>query len=270
MKFMVSCRHPLTLLKEVNEIKVDYKDIDRIRDFVTEDWTSSADIVVYLPKSEIINWDILNTYKDLLHIIIAVEDTQDIITAKEKDFSVFWSYPASSYWELRGLLDLGVDQVLIDAPLYFDLPKVKRICGDVELRLQVNKCMNGYMKRRDGVCGTYVRPEDIEEYSKYVEHFEFDTDDLGHEKTLWNIYTKQKTWPGNLNLLLTYLNKNVDNRGFELIPNDDNDPKYFAHRRLRCAQRCQQDNRCNFCNIMFDLINSIDKNNEYLKKKLSE
>jgi len=103
----------------------------------------------------------------------------------------------------------------------------------------VNKCMNGYMKRRDGVCGPYIRPEDIDTYAEFIEHFEFDADNsLQKEHTLYHVYAENKNWPGNLNLLLTYLNMDVDNRGFEVIPVEEGDTKIFAHRRVNCGQRC--------------------------------
>ena len=260
---MVSCRQPLTLLKQVEEIRVNYQDIDRIRDFITKEWTCTADIVIYLPKEQMINWDVFAPYKDLLKITIAVEDTSMIEEAASRGYKVFWSYPASTFWELKGLLDLGVNQVLLDAPIYFSLNKVRHICGDnVELRINVNQCMNGYMKRKDGVCGTYVRPEDVDEYAKYIQHMEFSSDSLKQEQTLYHIYAENKHWPGNLNLLLTYLNEDVDNRGFEILPTDDNDTKFFAHRRMNCGQKCLEDGRCNMCYSVFRLINNIDKHSD--------
>ena len=269
---MMSCRQPLVFLKEAQEIRVNYSDIERLADFVTDDWTCEADIVIYLPKDQIIDWDQINIYKNILHIIIATETTSQIKVAHEYGYEAFWSYPASSYWELRGLLDLDVDQVLLDAPLYFDLPKVKSICGPVEIRLVVNKCYNGYMPRKDGICGTYVRPEDIEAYSAYVDHFEFDSDNnIKKEHTLYEIYVKDKAWSGNLNILLTNLQVDVDNRGFEVIPYEDNqDEKFFAHRRMTCGQKCQSVSRCFFCQNMFKLINDLQDyaEKEKLKKEI--
>jgi len=138
------------------------------------------------------------------------------------------------------LLDLGVDQVLLDAPICFDLPKVRNICGsEIGLRMVVNKCFNGYMFRENGICGTYVRPEDIEVYSAYINHFEFDSNDsIKKEYALYRIYVEDKAWPGNLNTLLTNFGVDVDNRGFEVIPYENNDEKFFAHRRMTCGQRC--------------------------------
>ena len=267
MKFMISSRHPLGVLKNASEIRVNYSDIERIRDLVTEDWTCTADINIYIPRDQEIDWAELDTYKNLLKLIIAAEDASLIVEAKNKGYRAFWAFPASSYWELRGLLDLGVDEVLLDAPLYFDIPKVKNLCGDVEIRLQVNKCMNGYMKRKNGICGTYVRPEDVSIYEQYVDHMEFDADNsLEKEYTLLKVYQEQKNWPGNLNLLLTYLGVNVDNRGFDIIPNELELDHNFARRRIRCGQRCQSDPyRCHFCEETFKFINTLDADNDKIK-----
>lgn len=273
MKYMVSCRQSLAFLKQATEIRVDYKDINRLQDFVTDEWVCQADIVLYIPKDQLIDWNSFSIYKDVLNIIIAVEDTDLINEAHKFGYKSFWSYPATTYWELRGLLDLGVDQVLLDAPLYFNLINVKNLCGDVEIRLVANKCINGYMKRKNGICGTYIRPEDIPVYEEYVSHIEFDTDDLQKERVLLKIYSEQKYWPGNLNFLLTYLGEDIDNRGLSAIPLEDGmeDEFYFAHRRIRCGQRCQENpSKCNFCPNVFKLINTIDKNKEWILSQVSE
>ena len=271
MKFMVSCRQSLAFLKKASEIKVDYNDIERLRDFITDDWKCEADIIVYISKNQIIDFNQIDIYKDLLSITIALEDAFMIPQIKEKGYPVFWSYPASSFWELNGLLELGVDQILIDAPIFFDLHTVKDLCKDVELRAIVNRCVNQYMPRKNGICGAYIRPEDIETYSDYIQHFEFDVNnDLERERTLYHIYAENKYWPGNLNLLLTGLNENVDNRGFEAVYNDQEDKHYFAHRRIKCGQRCQSKKNCDFCQIYFNLINNIDRNSDKIIKKLDE
>ena len=259
---MISCRQPLVFLQEATELRVNYDDIERLRDFVTEEWTCEADVVIYLPRDQLIDWETINSYKNILNITIAVEDTSQIIETQNLGYKAFWAYPVSTEWELQSLLGLGVSQVLLDAPLYFNLDKVKYLCGEnVELRLVVNKCYNSHLPHENGICGTYVRPEDIEFYSKYIDHFEFDADNsLKKEHTLYNIYTKDKQWPGNLNILLTNFNVDVDNRGFELL--DEYDEKLFARRRIRCKQECQGVSHCNFCPQSVELINAIQQKAE--------
>lgn len=269
MKFMISSRHPLELLKQAEEIRVNYIDKERLKDFVSPQWTCAAEINLYVPQNQLIDWSMLDMYKGTLNIVLAVEDASQIENAKQNGYKVFWSYPASSFWELRGLIDLGVDEVLLDAPLYFDLPRVKSICGEKEIRLQVNKCINGYMKRKNGICGTYVRPEDVEVYEQYVTHMEFDAESLTQERTLYKIYKEQKHWPGNLNMLLTYLGMSVDNRGFEIIPTVGDNPKSFARRRISCEQKCQRNpSQCNFCEETFKFIRTLDLKNEEIKQMI--
>lgn len=262
MKYMISCRHTLVELEQCDEIRVDYKDIARLADFITDKWKCEKDIYIYIPKDQLVDWDNIGRYAELLSIYIAVEETAMIEEAHMRGFKTFWSYPATSFWELRGLLDLGVCQVLLDAPLYFDIPKVKEVCGDVEIRLVVNRCVNSYMKRTNGICGTYVRPEDVYIYEPYVSHMEFDTgDDLRKEMTLLRIYKKDGHWPGNLNLLLTDLGENVDNRGFD---------EGFGEHRLDCRQTCQRNNSCHYCRSVFLFITTTLKHKDELIEQLRE
>ena len=261
--FMISSRHPLTILQKAAEIRVNSNDIARLADLISE--KSNAAIVFYVPIGETIDWAKLNNYKELLNITIATEDFTQLKEIQEQGYKTYWAYPISTYWDLRSILKFNVSQIIINAPLFFELPEVKKISGNVELRATVNKCFNNLTKQETGICGTYIRPEDIDIYSQYISHFEFDTDSLEKELTLYRIYTQQKTWPGNLNLLLEDLNYSIDNRGFSALPGKDK--HYFANRRINCGQRCQKNpNSCTFCTTVFNLITSIDRNAAYYDK----
>ena len=267
---MISCRHPISELQKASEIRVDYKDLAILSYLVTDEWTCTADIVIYIPSNQMVEWERIDTYKETLNIIIAAENTDIMVEAQSHGYHSFWSYPVSSFWELNSLLSMGVSQVLLDAPLYFDLYKVKTICGDdVEIRLCANACMNTHLPHEDGICGPYIRPEDIDAYADYVDHIEFETVVLSQELTLVNIYQNKKEWPGNLNILLNRLHANIDNRGLDNLFNDDGDDKFFAHRRMNCGQVCQENpNRCHFCTNAFSLVNTIRNNQETLQAQL--
>ena len=252
-----------------------YSDIARLADLCGDDWDHMANVVLYIPndiKTEDIAWEAIHPYDEVMNITVAIENANAIPIVQEQGYPVYWAFPATSYWELRGLLALGVAQILVDAPLFFDLPKVKSICGSVKLRVVVNKCYNNYMPRLNGICGTYVRPEDVDYYSTYVDHMEFDTDnDLKKERILWKIYSEDKNWPGNLNLLLSGLGANIDNRGLNALPTiADEKPTTFAEMRIGCGQRCQSTQNCHFCESIFRLVNTIDKNKDWLKVQLDE
>ena len=153
---------------------------------------------------------------------------------------------------------MGVSQVLVDGPMFFSIKDIKNRAPEVEIRMVANDCYNNYIPRDNGIVGTYVRPEDVEYYSKYISHMEFRTNDLEKERTLVKIY-KRGYWPGNLNLLLNKLNYDIDNRGFD---------EQFAERRINCHQKCQE-GRCHYCDIIFSLITNIDRNQDWLREQLS-
>lgn len=113
-----------------------------------------------------------------------------------------------------------------------------------------NLAYDAYIPRETGVNGFYIRPEDIKTYEQYVSSIEFITDELSKEATLLHVYTENKTWPGNLKLLITNLNSNVDNRG---IPDD------FGEARLNCQQKCVKNGSCHFCDTAMLFSNRIAK-----------
>lgn len=262
MKYMQSCRQTLVQLSTADEIRMDYKDIDRIRDFVTETWTCPVDVVIYIPKEEqnAVNWDVLKSYQGVLSIVIALEDAYFAPKVLEQGFPWFWSYPVSTFWELRGILDLGVCQVLIDAPIFFELPQVYEWCEeyDVEIRVIANQVYNKYMPRdkKQGIFGVYIRPEDIPYYEPYVRHIEFETNGLKQERTYINIYKKDTIWPGSLKLLFPKIDYDVINGAFE---------PGFGRRRLTCRQRCQSTGRCQYCKIQAKLLKAIEDNYDLVK-----
>lgn len=261
MKYMMSCRQTLVQLHNADEIRMDYKDLDRIRDFVTEDWTCPADIVIYITKEEqeTVDWEILKSYQEILSITIAIEDTYYSPTVIKNGFKWFWSYPISTFWELQGVLDLGVSQVLIDAPIFFELPTVFEWCKEkqVEIRVIANQVYNKYMLRNPlkAICGVFIRPEDIPYYEPYIQHIEFESDGLKQERTFIKIYKHDQVWPGSLQLLFPKIGYDVINSAFE---------PGFGRRRLSCRQRCQSTGRCRYCQIQARLLKAVEENIDLL------
>jgi len=162
-----------------------YNEKERLADLTLEDKNITAKIYIYILKDQTIDWDWFNIYKDIYNLTIAAEDIHIVQEAIDRGYKSFWSYPVYSYWELRSILRYGVSEVVIEAPLYFDLPKVKEICGDTEIRIVVNQCVNTILPLEHPECGTYVRPEDIDVYAQYVDHFEFISNSLEKERTLF-------------------------------------------------------------------------------------
>lgn len=250
MKYMMSIKQPITELYNADELHVNYDEIGRIYDLIAKD--IHCNIYIYITKTQEINWEDLQKIKIVITtpITLVFENTLLISEAKYKGYRTCWLYPATTYQEIRGLINLGVDEILIDAPLCFDLPSVKMLCSNIELRMIANQCFSQYLPQENGICGVYIRPEDIKTYEQYIDHIEFYSNDLQQELTLIKVY-KQEKWNGNLNLLLTNLNYNIDNRAINTSE--------FAEHRLSCGQRCKKNNICHYCKTLFESINTIEK-----------
>lgn len=224
---------------------IDYIDVNILYDLVKI--YPKKKFIVRIPRGENVDWGELKVFNTKIDLVLAIEDLHIAKQCKHDRFKFFWAYPITSYYELKGVLALGVSEVLLGAPLYFDLTLSD--LKDVKVRLVANLCYDDYIPRENGICGTYVRPEDVKTYEQYVNTLEFRTDGLTQEATLLEIY-KRGTWGGNLNLLLTNLNCDVDNR---VIPDE------FAPARIQCRQSCMRTGGCHLCETSIKFSKTLNK-----------
>jgi hypothetical protein len=118
------------------------------------------------------------------------------------------------------------------------MPEVKRL--GIPIRAVPNIAHDGYLPRADGICGQWIRPEDIDMYEEYVDAVEFGGVELSKERALYRIYHDEKNWPGDINMIITNFNHAGVNR---LLPQG-----VLAERRMICGQRCQSGGACRLCN----------------------
>ena len=126
----------------------------------------------------------------------------------------------------------------------------------VYIRLVANIAYDAYIPREDGICGQWIRPEDVKYYEPYVNALEFNGVDLAAERTLLHVYKDNQNWPGNLNLLLKNLNYNIDNRAL---------PDEIGPIRIRCGQRCMRNGACHYCHSAFKFADALRKKHYELK-----
>ena len=246
MKYAISARQPKDMLNKADEIIIDYKDIDYLFDLI--ELFPDKKYILKLPYGEDINWTTVDNFNKLCNLEVALMSLNDINRCKEHNIKFFWGYEIISYYDLKRLVDLGVSQVLLGNELYFDVKNIKEHFN-TPIRLIANKCFDSYLPAQEGVCGTYVRPEDIDTYGKYVDTIEFYYKDLHQEKVLFKIYAEDKKWPGNLNLILANLNVDIDNRGL---------PDEFGSVRMICQQKCMKGRRCAFCYTAMKFARTVD------------
>lgn len=256
MRYSVSGRQPLQVLRKADEIKLDYRDKDKIYDYFIDFKEEPKDYVIVLGDAEEIVWDELSKMNELSEnrLTVAVRLLHNAEILKDLGIKWYWEYPITTYYELDSVLQFKPNYLWVGAPLYFDLPEVKK--RNIPIRLVANMCYETFMPHASGVRGTYVRPEDVEVYNKYVDTLEFFTyGDLKKEHTLLGVYQSGR-WPGNLNLLLTNLGEHVDNRAV---------PEQFGKARVQCRQSCMRNSHCRLCDNLIKFAQVVDKNRALVK-----
>ena len=249
MRYCVSGRQPYSVMKRADEIKVAYNDKDKIFDMI-EKVPEAVVILDFIGNEK--EWRTWEMYSEKFkEFYVMLHDLNDYQEFNENGIKWYWPYPITSFYELRKVADLGPAYLMLGAPLTFDLETAKRCANGIPFRMIVNIAQPDYLPTApygDGVCGSWVRPEDQEVYGKYIQCFEFDEVNLTQEETLLHIYKEVKLWQGNLNLLIKRLNYNIDNRLIEAS---------FGTLRTDCGQRCMSGSACNFCNRAFHTAKTL-------------
>ena len=253
MKYCLSGRQSKSVLKEADEIKMRYSDIDRLIDYIKEFPNKIYIIdIPYTITEQDINWKLFAAYAEEVELYFALNklDKDFMKICIDNNIKYYYNQPIFTWNELEHIIQLGVDYVILTDSLYFSIEKVKNRIHDIKIRLCPTKAYDSYIPRDDGVYGCWIRPEDVYVYEKWVDVFEFNTNELSKEATYLQIYRNQREWPGNLNLLIENLNINVDNRAI---------PKEIGERRANCGLRCMESRNCHLCENAIKFANSIRK-----------
>lgn len=245
MKVCLQNRQEAKYLKYADEIKVGFRDRRALPDMFEK--YPEKDFILELYSNSEIDWNDIKEYNILSqgHLILCIANREQMNMCKEIDAKFYFGYPISSFYDLRAAVACGVCYVRLDAPIFFQLDKVKEL--GVPVRAVPNVAYLDFIPREDGVCGTWIRPEDLDDYAEYIEVIEFEDCDNRKEQALYRIYIEQKAWPGELNDIISNLNYNGTNR---MIP-----PHTFGIKRAVCGQRCQETGRCKICYRTLDLAN---------------
>ena len=241
MKYCLSGRQPDKILQKADEIKIELRDFRAIPDYIEKFPEKTLIIEMENEIPDDFNWDLMEVYSEKMNgnFYIATSNKYQMDVCKSKNIKFYYKYTVSSFFELDSLKEMGVSYALIGVPLIFDLKNVKRY--GIPLRAIPNLAYEPYLNRANGICGGWIRPEDVKAYGRYIDVLEFYAPKmLEKESTLYHVYAENKNWPGNLNLLIDNLNFDCDNR---IIYDDDN----FAERRMNCRQRCMSGKTCHYC-----------------------
>lgn len=182
------------------------------------------------------------------------ETIEDIV---ECGIPFFFGNRVNNWDEFLGLLDLGVTDIYVIEDMCFDLERVAiaaKLEG-VQLRTYANIAQSTW-KDTSGVFKFWIRPEDIDLYSNYIDTIEF----FGtpqQQGILVKVYSEIKQWFGPLNEIIIGLNESIDSRYIV---------KEFGERRLHCQKNCRKGGKCRVCHRVLELSKLLEQNDLIVKK----
>lgn len=257
MKYCLSGRQPHKMLDKADEIKIELRDFRAIPEYIEKhpDKTLILEMQNELPKD--FNWDTIGAYSEMMNgnFYCALSDLGTVGECINRNIKFYYKYTVSTYFELEGLKRLGVSYIVVGVPLIFDLKTVKSY--GIPMRAVPNLAYEPYIMHTDGIIGGWIRPEDTDAYAQYIDVFEFYApQSLDKEAALFHVYAENKTWPGNLNLLIDYLGVDFNN---QILYDEDN----FAIRRMNCRQKCLQGKFCHYCHDQVRFESVLRKYKDY-------
>lgn len=235
-------------LEQAYEIKIHYKDRDQIKK-LSEKYPKASYLLTVPDTLSPFQWEELQTLNLLTQnrLTIIIPNKEFIDDCKKCNIKFIFGYAISNWFELNSVVEAGVSQVRLAPPLTHDLEKVRaRLPDDIAIRAVPNVAYDKFFPRKDGVTGSWIRPEDTEAYEKYIHIFEFeDCSSASREQVLFDIYSRGE-WAGDLNMIITNLDYPGVNR---MIPPE------LSQRRINCGQRCESNRTCHLCYRLLDLAN---------------
>lgn len=245
MKYCLSSRQTSEYLGKASGVRVQWRDRESIIDLI-EKYPNLEEISLDVPWTDK-NWPALENYQKLCQgkFIIRIADLRDAVTAVEKGIPFYYHYEVHTFYELEGLEELGASEIIIGAPLTHMLPKVKEVTY-LPIRVVANIAYEDLIPHKNGICGQWMRPEDMDFYSNYIDFAEFKFKDREQEQALFRIYAEQKNWPGDLSMIIDNLNFTATNR---MIPGS------LAVTRSQCGQRCLSGGACQLCKRILTVAN---------------
>ena len=177
----------------------------------------------------------------------SVEDNEETYEKMKKaGIPFYYSYMIDNWDELLGFCDLGVSDVFITGELGFDLKRVADVVHEKEINIRAypNICQEGWDRGRNGVKSFFIRPEDVDIYSEFIDILEFyEAEDK--QNSLYDIYFHMKSWDGHLQEIIYGLKRPLNSY---YIMGDK-----FAERRISCQRKCLKGERCKTCHTLIEL-----------------
>ena len=256
MKTCVEWRKSFKYMNQVDEFNIQYKPDknDKLLDFLAH-YAIDKRVNIYTSNNQ--------DYIDLLiaiaetgkyNIAIVIKEFNKQVKEKFKNNNIKWyfSQPVGNWEKLNEIIDFGCSDVFITGELGFDLEKVAAVAsGKIQTRAIVNLSQYYY---GNSLTGFFIRPEDVDFYSKYIDIYEF-FDVQDKQNVFYDIYFHDKEWNGNLREIIKHLD--IDLNNYYLIDDE------FAKRRIKCKKECIKGEKCKLCMRLKELADTIENSPDY-------
>lgn len=166
-------------------------------------------------------------------------DYLDILN--EMDIAYFFNHIITDTEKLNYYLELGVSDVYIAERLGFELSAVKAVCRryKVTVRAFPNVAQISREEKDNPLQAFFVRPDDVEYLSRYIDVLEF-WGPLDRQETYLKIY-QQGYWYADLRALIIGLDDSLDNKG--ILPT-------WGIIRANCHRDCLKGKHCRSCETL--------------------
>ena len=262
------------LLEKIDEITIEWNPKDlTLLEFLQKYQDKRINIVIFENDSfeeyKMIS-KMENILKDFPNLNISFAFTYNIVEKypetfkkiKEKNLKFYYYYAVYNWEDFNFWLKAGVSDIVIGNQLCFELDKCKSLATEynIILKTDIGIVQKHYYSIED-YQSFFIRPEDIEFYSEYIDVFNLywsnssEKRDLG---VLYDIYAIDKYWYGNLQEIILQLQEPIDSRC--LLAG-------FAKNRINCGRRCLSGSNCNLCKNQIDLAKTLNANDLVLENK---
>ena len=151
----------------------------------------------------------------------------------------------------------NLSDILIAESLGFELPAIAAICSasNIKVRVYPDVAQAANLNIPD-MFKFFIRPEDIEVYSKFVDVFELFHKE--NQETIYDIYANQKTWQSSIKEIILGLDE--DAPCSKMLK--------FGDKRVDCGRKCMRlASSCGICDQVYKIAEGLDNLNLTLKEK---
>lgn len=261
MKSCIEWRKNFPYLDQINQFNITFKDKPAELLYFLDKYAKTQRVNIICDKQ--IRKDdielIAALYQKGYNIAASLEeaDADYIKILKEFNVPFYLQLHVNSWDALQYCINLGVSDVFITEEMGFDLKRIVKLTrpANIQIRCYANISQIQYpYAENDGLKGFYIRPEDWREYSEYVDVIEF-YKSVDIQKVLYEAYFIAKEWDGPLKEIIKGLKNSVNN--YYLLTDE------FAKRRIQCRKKCIKGEKCQLCERLVSLANTIEQSEEY-------